>query len=194
MPRVTQESPLPVRLLRMDEARRLGYRQVLDFYAGRQWTGTARRGERRLTFNYAKAFVEKVASYLLLGSSIQVEARDGGDSASRDRARFAERALREVEALNGLAQLDFETELDCAVLGDGCYKVTWDIDEGAVRVTAPDVQGVFAWRQPDDPARLLAVASQYSLDGGTPATGGQLPDTVCHGALDRRDLRALARE
>ncbi|MBK6320295.1 MAG: hypothetical protein IPF51_16325 [Dehalococcoidia bacterium] len=43
---------------------------------GRQWPGRARRGER-LTFNYAKAFVDKVTSYLLNGSSIQVE---GGET------------------------------------------------------------------------------------------------------------------
>jgi hypothetical protein len=28
-------------------------------------------------------------------------------------------------------------------------------------VSAPDVQGIFAWRQPDDPSRVVAVASQY---------------------------------
>ncbi|MCC6388226.1 MAG: phage portal protein [Dehalococcoidia bacterium] len=50
------------------------------------------------------------------------------------------------------------------MLGDGCYKVTWDADERQVRITAPDVQGIFAWRVPDDPSRLTAVASQYRLD------------------------------
>ncbi len=178
MARIASETPLPVRLQRMDESRRLAYRQALEFYGGRQWTGVARRGERRLTFNYAKAFVEKVTSYLLLGSAIQVETRDGSEPAARERARQAELALRDVEAVNGLAQLDFETELDCAVLGDGCYKVTWDVDEAAVRVTAPDVQGIFAWRQPDDPARLTAVAAQYSLEGGLPVSGTRLPETV----------------
>src|SRR5688500_16165757 len=54
--RLEPEPPLPVRLIRMDESRRAGYRQALDFYGGRQWPGNARRGERRLTFNYAKAF------------------------------------------------------------------------------------------------------------------------------------------
>ena len=175
--RATAEPPLPVRLLRMDEARRGAYRQVLDFYGGRQWRGNPRRGERRLTFNYAKAFAEKVTSYLLLGSSIQVEARDGSTPEMRQRARTAELALRDVESANGLAQLDFETELDCAVLGDGCFKVTWDAAEGGVRVTAPDVQGIFAWRQPDDPSRLVAVASQYSLAGALPVSPQHLPET-----------------
>ncbi len=156
----TDDLPLPQRLQRMDEPRLRRYREQLAFYEGRQWEGRARRGERRLTFNYAKALVEKVTSYLLNGQSIQVEARDGETPAGRERARNAERALREVEADNALAQLDYETELDCAILGDGCFRVTWDAAEGAVRVTAPDVQGVFAWRRPGD-GRLAAIACQY---------------------------------
>ena len=153
--------PLPVALRRMDEDRMRRYRDNLAFYNGVQWEGRARRGERRLTFNYAKALVDKVTSYLLNGQSVQIVGRDGASAEVRDRARRAERALRDVEAANVLAQLDFETELDCAVLGDAAYKVTWDAAEGEVRISAPDVQGIFAWRQPDDPSRITAVASRY---------------------------------
>ncbi len=174
---MTANPPLPALLRRRDEDRLRRYRDNLDFYAGNQWQGRARRGERRLTFNYARAFVEKVTSYLLNGQSIQVEARDGETAVGRARAREAERRLREVEARNALAQLDFETELDCAVLGDASYKVRW---EGEPRITAPDVQGVFAWRQADDPARITAIASQYSLEAGalTAPSGGPLPATT----------------
>ncbi|MBI2767627.1 MAG: phage portal protein [Chloroflexi bacterium] len=169
----------------MDEERLRRYRENLEFYEGRQWLGRARRGERRLTFNYARAFADKITSYLLGGLAVQVEARDGDTGAGRERARAAERALRDVEATNFLAQLDFETELDCAVLGDAAYKVTWDPAEAMVRVTAPDVQGLFAWRVPDDPARLVAVASQYSVEDAAPVVtlhstgaGGSLPATT----------------
>jgi len=162
----------------MDEDRLRRYRENLDFYEGRQWAGRARRGERRLTFNYGKAFADKITGYLLTGLSVQVEARDGDTAAGRERARAAERALREVEAANGLAQLDYETELDCAVLGDGCYKVTWGAEEQQVRITAPDVQGIFAWRVPDDPSRLTAVASQYRLDDAEPAGTRSSPTLV----------------
>jgi hypothetical protein len=156
----------------MDEDRRRRYRDNLAFYEGRQWEGRARRNEKRLTFNYAKAFVDKVTSYLLNGQSVQLDARDGDTPAGRERIRAAERALREVESANALAQLDFETELDCAVLGDGAYKVTWDPGEEIVRVSAPDVQGIFAWRVPDDPARITALASQYTVAGDAPHTTG----------------------
>lgn len=164
MPRtfVIPETPLPMQLQEVDHERRSRYRENLAFYEGRQWPGRARRGERRLTFNYAKAFIDKVTSYLLNASSIQLE---GGESPeNRARSAAAERILRDVASQNGLAQLDYETELDCAVLGDACYKVTWDPESGSVRVTAPDVQGIFAWREPDDPARLTALASQYRVE------------------------------
>lgn len=164
---ITAEMPLPLQLQELDHERRRRYRENLAFYEGRHWVGRARRGERRLTLNYARAFVDKVTSYLLNGSSVQVS---GGETAEgRARARVAEQALRLAESANGLAQLDYETELDCAVLGDACYKVTWDAATG-VRITAPDVQGIFAWREPGDPARLTAVASQYQLGGGSGAS------------------------
>lgn len=165
------ETPLPLQLTELDRERRARYRENLAFYEGRHWPGRARRGERRLTFNYAKAFIDKATSYLLNGSSIQVE---GGESPEgRARARAAEQALRAMEAANALAQLDYETELDCAVLGDACYKVTWDGEAGGVRITAPDVQGIFAWREPGDPSRITAIASRYTL--GSPA--GPLSNT-----------------
>jgi hypothetical protein len=42
---------LPEQIARMDGDRLRRYREHLDFYHGRQWTGTPRRRERRLTFN-----------------------------------------------------------------------------------------------------------------------------------------------
>ena len=151
--------PLPLQLRQLDHERMARYRDNLAFYQGRHWTGRGRRGERRLTFNYARAIVDKVTGYLLAGAAVQVV---GDDSpAGIERARAAEQALRRVEAANGLSQLDFETELDCAILGDGAYRVAWDAAAGEVRVTAPDVQGLFAWRDPADPARLTAVAHRY---------------------------------
>src|SRR4051794_4316465 len=102
-PTAPPEPPLPLRLQRMDGDRLRRYRDNLAFYRGSQWQGRARRHERRLTFNYARAFVDKVTSYLLNGQSVQIEARDGETPAGRERARAAERALREVEAANALA-------------------------------------------------------------------------------------------
>ena len=50
-----------------DHARLARYREYRDFYDGVQWLGRPRRGERRLTINYARALVRKVVSYALPG-------------------------------------------------------------------------------------------------------------------------------
>ncbi len=176
----TQRSPaaLPLQLRALDQDRLRRYREQLAFYEGEQWQGRPRRGERRLVLNYAKAFVDKITSYLFEGRALQVRPRDPLDRAAGERARVAERAWRAVEEANGLARLDFETELDCAVLGDAAWKVTWDVEEGCVRVSAPDVQGVYVWRRLDDASRIEALASQYAAGGAPTATAGVSPVAV----------------
>ncbi|OGO46153.1 MAG: portal protein [Chloroflexi bacterium RBG_16_64_32] len=154
--------PLPQQLARLDMSRLRAYRENLDFYRGTQWLEPRRRRERRLTFNYAKAIVEKTASYVVSGYSALVDPVDGSP-AELERARRAESALREVRDENNLDQLDFDNEIDCSILGDAAYKVTWDPREGRVRVSAPDVQGLYAWWLGDDPGRVWRVASRYTL-------------------------------
>jgi hypothetical protein len=149
-------------IARMDSARLRAYRENLAFYRGQQWAGPARRRERRLVFNYARAMVHKTASYLMSGLSFVVDPEDGSP-AEQERARRAEKALAAVYEANDLAQVDFDSEVDTCVLGDGAFKVTWDPAERRVRVTAPDVQGIFAWWAGDDLARVWRVASRYQL-------------------------------
>ena len=162
---------LPQQLAQMDRERLRAYRESLDFYNGAQWLGTPRRRERRLTFNYVRALVDKLASYLTNGMTVTAEPWDSSPEAQA-RAQRAREALLEVAEANALDQLDFETEVDTAILGDGCYKVTWDTGglgggerEGAgrVRVTAPDVQGLFAWWVGDDFSQVWRIASRYRL-------------------------------
>jgi len=64
---------------------------------------------------------------------------------------------------NNLEQLDLETEVDCAILGDACYKVIWDSETKSVRITAPDVQGIYAWWLGDDSSQVWRVVSKYTL-------------------------------
>jgi hypothetical protein len=157
-----QSTTLPQQLVRMDTGRLQAYSELLSFYKGDQWPGTTRRRDRRLTFNYAKAFVEKTVAYLMTGMHSVVDPEDSSPE-ENERARQAERALRDVYEQNNLAQLDFDTEIDAAVLGDGAYKVTWDADEQRVRVSAPDVQGLYVWWLGDDISRVWRVASRYHL-------------------------------
>src|SRR5208283_258227 len=153
----------PGDLNRRDTDRMRRYRELLDFYQGTQWLERERRGEKHLTFNYARVVVDKMASYLMSGVKFVVD--PGADTAAgREKARHAEAILQQVYDANGLEQLDFETEIDCAVLGDAVYKVIWDTETGGVRVTAPDIQGIYVWQGGDDAARVWRMASRYYLD------------------------------
>ena len=156
------EVSIPVQLRNRDLDRIKNYARLLDFYHGQQWEGRERRGEKRLTFNYAKVFIDKVTSYLMSGVTFAVDPAEDTDEA-RARAQNAETALYRVYEDNNLEQLDLETEIDCAILGDACYKVIWDNEAKQVRVTTPDIQGIYAWWRGDDTSWLWRVASKYSL-------------------------------
>ncbi len=156
------EDFIPTQLAHHDTDRLKGYKELLDFYYGRHWEGYAKRGEKRLTFNYAKVVIDKATSYLMSGINFAVDAAQDSDEA-RAGARRAESALYQVYEANNLEQLDFETEIDCAILGDACYKVTWDQETESVRVTAPDIQGIYTWWVGDDTSRIWRVVSKYSL-------------------------------
>ncbi len=153
---------IPQQLGKMDSGRLRAYAELLSFYQGDQWPRQMRRRERRLIFNYAKAIVEKTTSYLMSSMHAVVDVEDDSPEAA-ERARRTEQALREVSEQNNLAQLDFDTELDAAVLGDGAFKVTWDPVERRVRVSTPDVQGLFVWWLGDDVTRVWRVASRYFM-------------------------------
>ncbi len=176
---------LPQQIASRDGDRLGRYDDNLSFYQGSQWPEVARRGERRLTLNYGRAFVDKSVSYLmgemsfavdpLPDAAVQQPAASGqtrpsggvstkeAPATSPETARAAEEALYAVRDANNLEQLDFDTELDTAVLGDGCYKVYWDRKERTVRVTAPDVKGIFAWWAAEDFNSISRVASRYQL-------------------------------
>jgi len=151
----------PSRLEQLDRDRQKRYRELLDFYGGRQWSGS-NRGEKRLTFNYTKVVIDKVTSYLMSGMHFTATAADDSKEAG-EQAKRAEAILEKVRQDNNLSQLDFETEIDCAILGDGCFKVIWNDQAKNVRVTSPDVQGIYAWGLADDSLTLRRLASRYRL-------------------------------
>ncbi|MBI4186056.1 MAG: phage portal protein [Chloroflexi bacterium] len=155
-------TPIPAQLAQRDAERLRVYQELMDFYHGVHWEGRDRRGEKRLTFNYARVFVDKVTSYLMSGINFAVDPVADSPEA-RERARRAEQTVYQVYQANNLEQLDFETEVDCAILGDACYKVIWDAEARRVRVTTPDVQGIYAWWLGDDTSRLWKIASKYTL-------------------------------
>jgi len=158
----------PASMNRMDTQRLAAYRSNLDFYQGNHWPTTSRH--RQLVFNYAKVSIDKVTSFLVQGLHFACYPNPTNPTNPTNsinslnaRARKAEQLLRQVYEENNLQQLDYETEIDAAVLGDGCYKVIWDTDEKRIRITAPDVSGIYAWWLGDDTSRVWRVASRYTL-------------------------------
>src|SRR6266508_2320680 len=109
----------PAGMARPEDRERLArYAEALAFYRGDQWLGRRRRGETRLTFNYARALVRKVASYVFpapVTFSVPSEGGPGEDAA----ASRAERAVAALGADLDLARLDIELCVDASVLGDG---------------------------------------------------------------------------
>jgi len=154
------ESFIPASLNRMDTQRLASYRTNLDFYNGNQWQQISRH--RQLVFNYAKVSIDKLTSFLMPGLGFACYPEEVTEEL-KSRACKAEQLLRQVYDQNNLQQLDYETEIDTAILGDGCYKVIWDTDEKRIRITAPDVTGIYAWWLGDDTSRVWRVASRYML-------------------------------
>jgi hypothetical protein len=159
----------PSQLARMDSTRLAAYRTNLDFYLGNHWPtmSPARQGlaggrHSQLVFNYAKVSIDKATSFLMQGLGFACYSGEETDEL-KARVRRAEQLLHQVYEQNNLQQLDYETEVDAAVLGDGCYKVIWDTDEKRIRITAPDVSGIYAWWLGDDTSRVWRVASRYTL-------------------------------
>ncbi len=153
------DETLPGMLNTLDQARMTRYKRYLDLYAGNQWPYTDPR-RRQLTFNYIKAFIDKTTSYLManMSYSINPPQEDRTEAAAK-----AEAALRQVYLDNSLDILDLDTEVDCAILGDACYKVTWDTARERVRITAPDPQGLWAWTRGDDPQDITRIVTRYQL-------------------------------
>ncbi len=188
---MTQGPPLATWLEAQDVERLNRYREFLDFYEGRQWSGgrqgqrglsgpgaAAGVGEARLTLNYARVLVRKAVAYLMpVGVTFDVDApleRDAdADPAEQRAARVArdraERALHAVYAELDLHALDATAALDAAVLGDGAFKVTWDARRQRPRIAPVDPATLWAWWRPDDPSDVWRVAQRYRLTRGEAA-------------------------
>ena len=159
-----------------DGARLAAYRAYLDFYNGNQWEGLPAPNERRLTFNYARVFINKAASYLMgKGVSFSVEPPAALGEGGRQAAAHAEALLIQAYERDSLSLVDLDTAVDSAVLGDGAFRVTWDTEAGAPAVAAVDPGGLVCVRRGEDYRLLDKVAHTYSVGTGgayqSPAQG-----------------------
>ena len=156
-----------------DRARLARYAATLAFYEGEQWLGRRQRGETRLTLNYARALVRKVASYVFSGPVTfsvpeqdgEAAARRGGKDEVSSAANRAEGALNGLVAELDLAAMDVELCVDASVLGDAALKVTWDAALRQPAVAAVDPATLVAWTAPDNPRRTRRMRQTYGLTG-----------------------------
>ncbi|MBC7264959.1 MAG: phage portal protein [Chloroflexi bacterium] len=162
-------STLSDALTSRDAERMARYRANLDFYNGELYqqhprTTRQRADEVREVFNYAQRLVEVTASKLVRGMEFRVLpwAEMPEALASAERARDALYDVYETEQLD---IADYETAVDAAVLGDGCYTVRWDPRRQRVRVLPVCVEGLWAWWRGDNFRDLYRVVQRYHLAG-----------------------------
>lgn len=157
-----QNSTFSVQNSAHSAARLARYAQYRAFYNGDQWDELPAPGERRLTFNYARVFVNKAASYLL--------AQPVGYQAE-PQSKVVEDYLAAVAGFNHLAALDLDTAISSGCLGDGAWTVRWDAAAGLPRVTGVDPAGLEARWRADDLRTLLWVRQRYWVSAAelTPA-------------------------
>jgi hypothetical protein len=153
-----------------DRSRFARYRHFRDFASGNQWPDRARRGEQRLTFNYARALLRKTASYVFPAPVTFGVAATSASESDQAAASAAERWLNDLTTRLGLAHLDLVMAVEIAILGDGITKVTWDHRAASPRVTAVDPATVAVLCEPDDPRQVSRLVHVYGATAPDLAT------------------------
>ena len=171
------------RLRLQDAARLRRYKRMLDAYEGRHFE-RPRTGRSSLVLNYAKPVVDKGVAYLLgRGLGFSVPPRRQGSKRDQDRAKRAEQLLYDVYWDNDLEATDLQVAQNAGVLGDGVYKVWWDVLAAQIRVACVDPFSFFARFAGDDPSELVRVEVAYALGPEELADGGYVADLATARAL-----------
>jgi hypothetical protein len=148
--------------------RLMRYVEYRAMYEGDQWDARPRPGEKRLTVNYCRVFVNKAASYLM-SRGVTYDARPVGSDARGEEAekgaQQVEEYLGKVAETSSLPAVDLDTAVEAALLGDGAWTVRWDREARLPRVTQVDPKGLDArWRE-DDKTTLTWVRQRYWVSG-----------------------------
>lgn len=142
-----------------DRLRFARYVEALDFFEGAQWLGRPRRGETRLTFNYARTVVRKTAAYVFPAAVTFTVPPEGDDAV----ANATERALATLAAELDLGRLDVDCCIEASTLGDAAVKVTWDAALMRPEVAPVDPATLAAATAPDNPRRMRSITQVYAL-------------------------------
>lgn len=149
----------PLEAVQDDGVRVAEYARWRAFARGdAQWTKRPAAGEDQPVYNYARALIRKVASYVYAGP---VKFSVGAP----DETPPAETAINEAAQRLGLAELDLQLAIEAATIGDAVTKVTWDAVAGDVRVVAVDPASVQVAWSPDQGRTPQAVTHTYELNG-----------------------------
>lgn len=163
MTNLRQEAGFAVPIGAEDRARFARYNEASAFFDGDQWLGRRQRGETRLTVNYARSLMRKVASYVFPAPVTFTVTPWSPDQA--EAANAAERILAGTIAQNDLDRLDVALAVDAAVLGDAAMKVTWDATAGRAVVAAVDPATLTVLTAPGNPRELARVTQRWSARG-----------------------------
>jgi hypothetical protein len=156
----TQTLPFPPATLSSDDRLRFArYAEARDFCEGAQWLGRPRRGETRLTFNYARSVVRKTAAYVFPAPVTFTVPAEGDDTI----ANTAEQTLAALIAELDLGQLDVDCCIETSTLGDAAVKVTWDATLGRPEVAPVDPATLAVRTAPDNPRRMRQITQVYGL-------------------------------
>lgn len=147
-----------------EQTRLSGYDTAREFADGIQWTTSARRGETRLTFNYARALVRKVASYCFPAPTA-FAILDTPDENTEVEQLLGD-YLQQVSA----HELDLSLSIESSILGDAAVKVTWDPVTNVPVIGQVDPATLAAWWDPTLPSRLYRMEHRYQLPGQAIAT------------------------
>ncbi len=157
-----------------EEARLRRYAAARAFAEGDQWATPPRRGESRITVNYARAVVRKTAAYVF-PAPVTFRAA-GAARQEEDGAAAAERALAAAVAALDLGALDVALCIEAATVGDAAVKVTWDAEGDAPVVAPVDPATLSARTAPDRPRQALEITQRYGLPPERLAALGWLRD------------------
>ncbi|MBX3068886.1 MAG: phage portal protein [Thermomicrobiales bacterium] len=155
-----------------DRVRLRRYDELSSFYEGAQWTSRPLPGEFRLTVNYARALIRKVAAYVF-PAPVTFAVPASGD---QQQATRAESVLQEIIVRRSLSQLDAELAVESAVIGDAAVKITWRADERRP-IVAPVHPGTLSvLTSVGQPRDITAVWQRYAMTGAelNEVIGGEL--------------------
>lgn len=148
-----QRTTRPDRTAQYDEAR--------AFFDGDQWATLRQPGERRVTFNYARALTRKAVSYCYpepvtfeLPPPIDAPARDTSD---------VERAFNQLLQTIGCPEQDPQLMLESSYLGDAAVKITFDPATQLPVVASVDPAALTADYDPSRPDDAIRMVHRYSI-------------------------------